>query len=160
MISFEASTDADQIRAILTAPEVYRRMGTDDAPRPEDLPIPINDRTRYLLAKDGAETLGLFMIIDRIPTLCEVHFCMTRRAWGAPAREICAAFLPWLWRNTRYDYAVGNAIGSNRLAIALAKKFGFVEVFRAPQRCMKNGTLQDEVWLGIRRPLEEQHATI
>lgn len=129
-------------------------MRSDFSPDPKDLQIPEPTPTLYYVLgrceTTGVE--GIFVILERSPILCEVHFCFPECWWGKPARSVCAAFLPWLWADTKYVRAIGNIPAHNWTAIRMAKRFGFTEFGRNPKCFLKDGILRDEIWLGVSRP--------
>ena len=151
-LSVWRTRDFAAVKEILTYPSVYRRMADDFAPRPEDLEIPDSPKILYWLAALNGKEIGCFVVVERSPVLCEVHFCFTPFGWGGAARIAAKEFLRQLWQDTGYMRAIGNIAASNRLALKFAKEFGFAAFGRNHQSFQRGGKLIDEIWVGISRP--------
>lgn len=134
-MTFERSEDYAAIRTLLTEPRCVRRMA-GGAPSPE-LPADLaQPGIEYVLARDGAEAVAVFVLVDG-----EVHFCFSPAAWGT-TRPIAQGFLQWVWTHTDRRHLLGPVPAHNRLAIRLARAVGFTVCGKA------NGL----VLLEIRKP--------
>lgn len=150
--SFERTSDLELARSILTRRESYWRMGDDSRPPREEFALTENLHVEYVLVKDGEETIGLVVLVYRSRACCESHVCMLPESWGERAWEAAPHFLPWLWANTDYVRAVGNIAYSNSLALRYASRCGFHPWGVNEKAILRNGKLQDEIWVGATRP--------
>ncbi len=151
---FFRTVDADVIRSILTNPKIYRAMAEQNtAPVAEFVP-PIVDAIWYILAFDGNELLGCYILIPENSACWSIHLGLLPLAsWvrGRPVAAMLAVF-DWIWRETPCMRIIGKVPVFNSLALRLAVKAGMIMYGRNVLSFPKSGKLWDEVLLGISRP--------
>lgn len=149
---FQFSCDYPCIRSILTEGAAYVRMVNDDAPDRAALEVEPMPGIRYVLALRDSSPVAVFMLIGG-KHKAAVHFCMLPKVWGA-TREIAAAFLCWVWRNTRLIWLKAACPSYNRLALKLALDSGFRPEGIEENAGTKRGNPFNLCWLSCERPRE------
>ena len=153
-ISFERTSDRDLIAQIMTHPQVYAGVADDYFPAPENFYPAENAAVYYLLARDGAELLGLVITHAVNAILWEVHHALLPEAWGAPAHAVARAFEEWLWTNTAAETAIGFTPADHALALRYARRHGMAEVGRIPRAIQRGGELRELVVFAKSRPAQ------
>ena len=160
MIHIDRSTDYGLIRGIMTHPAVYRHLTDDASPEVADF-IPIeNDAFCYLVAWDGNELLGLWLLVPLNAVCWEIHTALMPNAWGDRAQRAAAVMLEWVWANTPCRRIVTHVPSDNRLAYRFALAAGMRVFGIDEQSFLKGGRLLDQICLGINRPLEAAETPI
>jgi RimJ/RimL family protein N-acetyltransferase len=139
------------VKRILTEPKVWAALGDDAKPARADFQPVESEELIYLVAWEGGNPLGMFLLIQRNSVHAETHFAMLPAVWGQ-SRDIGKAFLEWIWRNTSFERLTGNILERNRLAIAYAKSIGCQPYAVNLNSIRRGGKLQNEVLVGISRP--------
>ena len=147
MIHIERTNDLELVRSILTHPKIYPHISDDFSPAAEDFLPPAS--AVYLLARDGAEVLGLWLVHPHNTVCWEVHTCLLPTAWGARARAAAQAAIAWMWQHTSARRLITNVPTPNRLALRFAKQSGFIEFGRNPDSFQKDQILHEQILLGI-----------
>jgi RimJ/RimL family protein N-acetyltransferase len=160
MIHIERSTDYELIRRIMAHPAVYRHL-TDDASPPVAEFSPIeNDAYCYLVAWEGNELLGLWLLVPVNAVCWEIHTALLPNAWGDRALGAAAVMLEWVWGNTHCRRIITHVPAPNRLAYRFALAAGLKVFGIDEQSFLKNGELHDQICLGINRPREAAEVSI
>jgi RimJ/RimL family protein N-acetyltransferase len=154
MIHIERSTDYALIRGIMTHPAIYQHLTDDASPAAEDFRPIENDGLWYLVAWEGNELLGLWMLVPHNAVCWEIHTALLPDAWGTQARRAAVVMLDWVWRNTPCRRIVTNVPADNRLAFHFALEAGMEPYGTNEASFLKNGRLFDQICLGISRPRE------
>jgi RimJ/RimL family protein N-acetyltransferase len=141
------------VKRILTEPKVWAALGDEAKPARADFAPTESEKFIYLVAWEGTEPLGMFLLIPRNSVHAETHFAMLPSVWGR-STDIGKAFLEWIWRNTSFERLTGNILERNRLAIAYAKGIGCQPFAVNPNSVRRGGKLLNEVLVGISRPAE------
>jgi RimJ/RimL family protein N-acetyltransferase len=154
VIHIERSTDYALIRAIMSHPSVYSHLVDDFSPAAAEFRPIESDLIWYLVAWDGNQLLGLWMLHPHNGICWEIHTALLPHAWGDRARRAANAALAWIWTNTPCRRIVTNVPAENRLAYHFALAAG-LEVYGTNEASfLRHGRLQDQICLGISRPRE------
>lgn len=142
------------IKSIVTHPKIYPHVADDTAPPPEEFdPSVAAEHPGYyfLVARDGEEVLGLFMVHQHNGVMFEIHTCLLPSAWGERALEAGRAVLRWVFDNTPCEKLITFVPKYNRLAKKFALACGLVEEGVVSSSYKKNGRLLDQHLLGIEK---------
>lgn len=154
MITFERSFDYDGvIRRIMTHPKVYSQITDDFSPACEDFQPIEHEALWYVIVRDGSELLGLWMFHPQNTICWEVHTALLPSAWGARALQAALELPEWIWEHTPCRRIVTNVPALNRVAYHFALAAQMVEYGRNERSILKHGILQDQICLGISKPL-------
>jgi RimJ/RimL family protein N-acetyltransferase len=138
----------------MTHPRIYRQISDDGSPPPEEFQPSDHPAVTYLMAYQGEELLGLYVLVPHNSVCWEAHVAMLPRAWGR-ARAATRALFAWLWTHTPCRRLVASIPESNRLALALARETG-MRVFGFNEKSfLRGGRLEGQILLGLSRPDEE-----
>lgn len=149
---FERTRDYARIRAIATHEKLWPHVSDDfSGPREEWRPVE-DEALCYVLAREGEETLGFFLLVPQNGVCWDIHTCLLPEAWGARAREAARGIVAWTFAETPCQRLVTSVPGHNRLALRFAQRAGMTEYGRNPKSYLKGGILQDQILLGLSRP--------
>lgn len=149
-MTFERSDDYELIRKIVTHPKLYPHVSDDFSPDACDyVPPGAGPYLIYLLAKDGDELLGMFLFVAHTGICWEVHTCLLPNAWGSRARLAAIGAAEWMFEHTPCRRIITNVPSYNRLALRFARSAGMKEFGINERSYQKNGTLHDQVVLGL-----------
>lgn len=157
--NFEAANLADPeqydlVRAVFVHPKIYPAISDDFSPAPLNFEPARHPSLLYLIARDYAELLGVWMLAPQNAISCEVHTALLPTAWGVRAGKAAKAAIEWVWENTGCQRLWTAVPAYNRSAILFARRAGF-EQFGINKRCFqKGGKLYDQILLGTSRPQE------
>jgi len=151
-MTFERTRDWALIKQIVTHPRIYPFVADDFSAKPEEWQATQSDSIWYVLAKECAEVLGVFIFIPQYQTCWDVHTCLLPLSYGAKAKEAGKGIIEWIWANTPCLRIVTVVPEYNRLALKFAKESGLVCYGINPRSYMKNGKLCDLIELGISKP--------
>jgi RimJ/RimL family protein N-acetyltransferase len=153
MIHIERSADYALIRGIMAHPGVYSHLTDDFSPAIADF-VPLqSDGLWYLVVWDGNELLGLWMLVPQNAVCWEIHTVLLPNAWGDRAHRAAQAVLEWIWTHTPCRRIVTNVPAENRLAYHFALSAGLEQYGVNDRSFLKHGRLQNQICLGISRPL-------
>lgn len=152
MISVAPTEDYGLIKSIMTHPRIWRFIGDDQAPPPEQFEVPRSSSILYLLAKDDDETLGVFLFAAQNSVCMESHHCLLPQSWGARARDAAKKAITWLFTNTRCVRIVGSTPTCNRAALKFAQDLGFTPFGLNRKSFMRYGVLHDQILFGMSKP--------
>ncbi len=154
-ITLERTRDYGLIRELVTHPEIYPCVTDDFSPSADDWTPPQNERVWWLLAREGDELLGFFMLLEESPILFHVHCAFLPGARGARARKAALAGLEWLWQNTKCLRLVASIPGWNKPAVFFARYLG-MEIFGVNRSAyVKDGKIWNQIMFGTTRPKRE-----
>lgn len=148
-MTFERSTDYQLIKTIITHPRIWEHATDDFGPKPEDWQPPQSELVWYVLAKDGAEVLGLFMLVQENAVCWKVHTCLLPTAWGKRARQAAREGAQWVFENSKCLRLITDVPEYNTLALRFAHMGGMTQFGVNPKSYQKNNILQDVYMLGI-----------
>jgi RimJ/RimL family protein N-acetyltransferase len=152
VIRIERSTDYSLIKGVMTHPAVYRHL-TDDTSPPADEFRPIeSDLFWYLLAWDGNELLGLWLLVPHSAVCWEIHTALLPDAWGERARQAATVALEWIWTHTPCRRIVTGVPQGNRVAFRFALAAGMEQYGVNEASFLRGGRMLDQICLGISRP--------
>jgi RimJ/RimL family protein N-acetyltransferase len=154
MIHIERSTDYGLIRGIMTQGSIYRHLADDFSPTSAEFQPIKSDLIWYLLAWDGNELLGLWMLHPQNGICWEIHTALLPDAWGDRGLRAAKVALAWIWTHTPCRRIVTNVPDDNHLAFRFALAAGMTAYGVNRASFQKNGRLLDQACLGISRPLE------
>jgi hypothetical protein len=158
-VTFERTRDLALVRGILTHPAIWPHITDDGSPSIEDFEPADPEAVIYLVARDGADLLGLWMAVPRNAVELEVHTCLLPVTWGPRAAIAGREAIEWVWANTRARRIVTSVPEPNRLAHRFAQRTGMTEYGRDPLSFLRGGELFDQILLGISRPEGKQENT-
>jgi RimJ/RimL family protein N-acetyltransferase len=142
-----------EIKRILAHPRVYKYLH-DDYTDPCEQWEPINHPSvLYVSCRDeGGAVIGMYILNIHSRVCVEIHEGFLPEAWGAKARRAAIELREWIWRETQFQRVIGKIVASNHAAIEYAKSAG-MEIFGVDKKSfMRDGKLQDQVYVGISRP--------
>lgn len=151
-MTFERTFDMDLVRSILTHPKIYPFIGDDDAPKVEDFKPREDPAIWCVIVRDGAEVIGLFLLVAQSRSCWDIHVNFLPCAWGRRAAKAGREIWAWIWANTECRRVVATVAICNRSAIAYAMRSGMKRFGVNVSSFLKHGELQDQVLLGISRP--------
>jgi len=160
MIHIDRSTEYALIRGIMSHPRVYPHLTDDASPAAEDFRPIENEAFCYLVAWDGNELLGLWLLVPLNAVCWEIHTALMPNAWGDRAHRAAAVMLEWVWANTPCRRIVTHVPADNRLAYRFALSAGMRVFGIDEQSFLKGGRLLDQICLGINRPREASETPI
>jgi RimJ/RimL family protein N-acetyltransferase len=149
---FERTTDYALIKQIITTPAIFTHASDDFSPAAEQWEPVQSDQIWYVLVKDGAELLGLFMLVPENAICWKVHTCLLPNAWGRKAKQAAKEGIEWVWKNMPSLRLITDVPEYNRQASIFARWAGMTEFGVNPKSYMKHGKLQDVTMLGISKP--------
>ena len=152
MIKIERSTDYALIKGVMTHPAVYRHLTDDTAPPAGEFRPIESDLIWYLVAWDGDELLGLWLLHPHTAVCWEIHTALLPDAWGARARRAAQVMLKWVWTWTPCRRIVTGVPQGNRLAYRFAIAAGMEQYGVNEASFIRDGRMQDQICLGISRP--------
>jgi RimJ/RimL family protein N-acetyltransferase len=100
------------------------------------------------MVRDGAEVLGLFMLVRHNAVTWEIHTCLLPSAWGRTieaAREMAG----WAFAHMPCFRIITNVPAYNRLALKFAQRAGMIEYGTNYRSYLKDGRLWDQICLGL-----------
>lgn len=138
----------------MTHSRVYPHISDDYSPNSANY-RPFEDESLWyvLVTSDDGELLGLFLFVPQNAINWEVHTCLLPKAWGPIARKAGRGMAEWVWANTLCHRITTSVPESNRLALQFALACGMTIFGRNEKSILKGGRLQDQVLLGISRPI-------
>ncbi len=151
---FLPTCDLELVRRVLTHPRIYPRITDDGSPPPEEFQPSDHPAVTYLVAYQGEELLGLYVLVPHNAVCWEVHVAMLPSAWGR-ARAATRAMVAWVWQHTRCRRLIASVPVSNRLALALGFAAGARAWGRNEKSFLRGGRLIDQITLGLSRPDKE-----
>lgn len=159
-MTFERTRDYELVRRIITHPKVYRWMVSDDAVSADEYRAVEDEAVIYLLCKEGAEPLGLFMLIPQTSVCVQVHVCLLPWARNGMAVECYRRGIAWLWDNTGFEKVIGFTPAYNFAALKTAEAAGLERIGVITKSLKKFGKLQDQVVMAISKPGEPPGAAV
>jgi hypothetical protein len=153
-MTFERTFDYELVRRIVTHPKVYRWMVSDDAVSPDEYRAVEDPAIIYLLCKDDADVLGLFMLIPQTSVCVQVHVCLLPWARNDMAIECYRQGIAWLWNNTAFLKLIGFTPAYNFAAVRVAERAGLERIGVLTKSLRKFGELQDQIIFAVSKPEE------
>lgn len=148
-LSFERTADYALVKHVITHPKIWPHAVDDFACSPEQWEPTQSELVWYVLVKDGAEVLGLFMLVQENAICWKVHTCLLPTAWGQRAKLAAREGVQWVWTNTPCLRLVTDVPEYNTLALRFAHMGGMTQFGVNLKSYMKSGRLQDVILLGI-----------
>jgi len=150
---FARTQDMGLVREIMTIPAIYRAISDDSRPPIEQYEPPDHPAIWYLLAYDGDDLLGLWVLVPENSICWDVHTCLLPLALGVKGRSVAAArgAIQWVWKNTDCRRLVTKVPAFNRLALRFSRESGMKEYGLNPKSYLKDGALHDQILLGVSR---------
>lgn len=155
-IAISRTFDGELVRQVMTHPQIWPHISDDGTAPVEEWRPADPTAVLYMVARDGEEVLGLWMLLPQNSITWEIHTCLLPNAWGPRARQAAKMMAEWIWANTPCRRLVTTVPEPNQLAKRFAVRAGMQEYGRNPASFLKNGVLHDQVLLGISRPEEEE----
>jgi RimJ/RimL family protein N-acetyltransferase len=146
---FERTFDEKTIKEIITHPRVWAGSTDDFSPDAQDFEPIIGANVWYVLARDGNELLGLWVLHPQNFICWEIHTCLLPTSWGPRGLQAAKELTDWIWINTPCRRVVTNVPDYNRLALRFAKEAGMEQFGINKKSLQKNGQLHDQIMLGV-----------
>ncbi len=146
----ERTFDADEIRAVMTHPDMWATIA-EDGQNPDDY-SPDMDSTAYLLMRVGGETVGLYTMRAVNAVTLEMHVNVVKAHRRRHSHATGIAALRWVYHNAeKYQKIVAQipVIYGNVKRFALDMGFQLEGVNRLSYQ--KNGEIMDQWALGATR---------
>lgn len=155
-MTFERTTDPEVIRIIMLEPHIYSASRDDFMPlwrdaREQWQPI-MHEQILYMLVRDGAETLGLWIFAPESKCMMKVHTCLLPAAYGDRASQAAKEMAQWFWENTENERLITDVPVFNRHALKFAEKAGMKRFGVNPKSFKRDGRFWDVIMLGMSRP--------
>lgn len=142
--------DVDLIRTIMTHPQVWPHISDDASGAPEKFdPSGLVGKAHFLLAVDGDEVCGMYLVHRHNAVLYEVHTCILPHAYGERADAAAQALLDWVFAHTECRHLMTFVPKPNRTALAYAQRAGLQIEGNVPASFLKDGVAHDQTLLGI-----------
>jgi len=148
-MTFTRSFDFELIGEIMRHPALYQ--ADDYGPAREHFQPRQDPEIRYVLVEDAGDVLGLFILAPQNTICWEIHTRLLPLSWGKRAAEAARGLIAWLWAETFVVRLVTSVPAPNRLAIRFAERAGLKRFGTNLASYQKDGTLYDQVLLGISR---------
>jgi len=148
-VTFERSRDWDLIRLIVTHPRIWPWISDDFSGPPEEWQPVDHSNVCYVIARDGEEVLGLWMVHPHSAVLWEIHTCLLPTCGTKRAIAAAAEMIRWVWENTPAKRLVSQVPEFNRRAAWFARRAGMQEFGRNPKSYQKDGKLHDQALYGL-----------
>jgi RimJ/RimL family protein N-acetyltransferase len=133
----------------MTDPAVWPWIGDDFSPAREDFRPIEHPGIWYVIVRDQAELLGLWMFVPQNAVCWEVHTCLLPSHGVKRGRQAAREMARWIWQNTPCRRIVTNVPRFNRAALLFARAAGMQEFGVNPRSYQKGGELHDQVLLGL-----------
>jgi hypothetical protein len=146
---FERSTDLKLVRAILTDPDIYDRMGDDGLPPREEYQVPNHPGIWWVTVWDRERLLGLFAFFPENAICWATHVALFRgihpRLTAQAGREI----VDWVFANTPCVRLTASVPAFHRAALRFGKRvMGLKSYGRNWKSFLKGGALYDQILMG------------
>lgn len=146
-LTFERSRDYALIRAIVL--ESYDWTSDDGSPAREQYAPPESDAIWYILARDGEDLLGLWILVPHNAIEYEVHTCLLRGHGYRRGRLAAQEAIEWVWHHTPARRLITRVPAFNRIAYKFALDAGFEPFGVDKKSFLKAGNLYDQAILGL-----------
>jgi RimJ/RimL family protein N-acetyltransferase len=130
-------------------PRVFDAITDDDSPAREHWTPIEHPALVYLLALQGREPVGYWMLHPHASYLWECHTVLLPRVWGQKARTLARLGLEWLWANTPARRVFTVVPEFNQTALRFALDCGFEQYGKQPDAFLKRGRLWPVIYLGV-----------
>lgn len=141
----ERTHDMRLVAGILSHPAIFPHIHEDGVTEPD----PIDHEGFHWLLVDDGEPAGVFLAHARSAHCYEIHTCLLPRIWGSGAKAAASAVLDHLFNVIGCKKVVTNVPAPNRAALRFAKASGLQVEGINRASYMLNGTLHDQIMLGI-----------
>ena len=140
------ATEADLplVREIITHPSIWRFVGDDASPPPDEY-WPMQGPT-YLLVNEAE---GVFIFRRQNAIQYDIHACLLPVSRGPKAIEAARAAMAWMFANTPCRKVNARVPTFNRHAYRLARKAGMQDEGTDRASFLKGGVAYDQHALGI-----------
>jgi hypothetical protein len=140
------------VREILTHPKIFPWITDDGSPARSEYQPPDHPAIWYVLVFDGEELLGLWMFVPENCATLKVHTCLLPGHGFHRARRAARLMAQWIWDHTTCQRIITDVPRFNRAAAAFARAAGMTEFGTNFRSFLKQGTLHDQILLGMSRP--------
>ena len=152
MLTFNVTSDMNEVREIIAQHRTYTRLVNDSAPKIEDFTITESSHFIAVMARNGERDKGVFLIFPISPSTAELHFAFAPKTSGLAC--ISRQFVQWVWENTSLNRLIGRAPSYNLLSRRLAEAAGFQKQRIERSMGKKNGVKFDHIVMELRRPAQ------
>jgi RimJ/RimL family protein N-acetyltransferase len=149
-VTIARTSDMALVRSILTWPSLYDWHSDDGSPAREDYDPPQSDAIWYILARDRAVILGIWMLVPQNAIEYEVHTCLLPGHGYKRGRAAAKEAIAWAFANVPHCRRLITKVPAyNRLAYRFAIDAGFELIGIDKQSFLKRGNLLDQAILGL-----------
>jgi RimJ/RimL family protein N-acetyltransferase len=148
VIVIKRTHDMDLVHMIWTNSRLFKYMCDDYSNNPA-LYTPVDSPyLYYLVPYINDKPMGVILFIPNNSITYQVHIGMLPRFWGKMTQEACELTIEWLKANTACKKIMSLTPVNNKIALALAKRCGFVQQGVLTKSILMNGQLIDQVLTG------------
>lgn len=147
-MTFERTFDYELVRQIMTHPAIYAGIRDDTAPPVAQFQPEVSNRIWYVLVKDDADVLGLFVCFLHNAVCWEAHTCLLPHCRGAKALAVYKAGHDWLREHTTCRKIIGAIDPQNKAALWMSLSSGLKRIGLNTKSILKHGRLCDQIWVG------------
>jgi hypothetical protein len=151
-ITYRRTRNYDVLTRMARTPELYRQMGDDSAPPRDEYHVLRDERIVYVLAMDGDEPLGFFMLVPESRVMAKFHSIILPSAWGPRALAAIKGLFEWTWRETQFQRLITDVPEFNRAALSFGKRAGLTQYGYNEASFLKGGKMIGQYNLAISRP--------
>lgn len=140
--------DMGKVAEIMSHPAIWPHIHEDGLERPE----PIDHEGFYwMLAVDGNEVAGLFLVHQHSAVCYEMHTMIMPAFYGRKASEAAQSLLRWAFEETDCRKLITNVPAYNRAALRFARANGMREEGINRASFLYGGKLIDQIILGMKK---------
>lgn len=146
-MTFEVTTDADIVQAIVKHPAIYGFMGDDNRPDAGQWEPFFGDKIRHVVVKDGVETIGMFLLVLHTAKKWEAHALMLPNGRGKRAARAYREGIEWCKENG-CAYLFGIIPEDNIGSLEMAILGGMEPIGTFKKAVLRGGIMRDECIVG------------
>lgn len=150
MVRIDRTHDMQLVRELATHDSVWPHISDDGCDRESYQPID-HPSIYWLLAIEGPDVLGAYMVIPENTATYRIHVFMLPSAYGPKAHKAGSEVLRWIFKHTPARKLSAQISEKNALAYRYAKRAGFVDEGINRRSLLKDGVLLNQRILGITR---------
>lgn len=141
------------IKKLATDPSIFPWISDDFHKDPENWEPIQTSLVRYLIASDVEGSFGFGIFIPDTWACWKGHLGFLPRSYGEKAIESFRRMLDWMWTYTSAERLVGEIAQENRRALNFVVRAGLTPYGINQKSFRRDGRLQDQVCVGISKPL-------
>jgi len=137
--------DVHQLNYIARDESIYPHISNDDSPPPEEFELyNLNTPSNYFLTiKNNNKLVGFWMLLERSPSIYDVHTCILPEGRGQVASLALPQALKYIFTATPAMLLVTQVPASNPEARKFATWAGFKSIYTSKNSWVKDGAKYD-----------------